>query len=51
MMMSEQLTNKEKQFTVLPNEEDPKKSFAKARQAIAKGLLEIKTTRNHKARK
>jgi len=49
-MMSKPLTNKEKQFTVLPNEEDPKKSFAKAHQAISKALLEVKRTNKTKSK-
>lgn len=49
MMMSEKsITDKEKQFTVLPNEADPKNSLPKASQAINKALAEVKKTRNSK---
>lgn len=48
--MSKPLTDKEKQYTILPNEVDPKKSFAKAHQAISRALSEIKTTRKTKNR-
>lgn len=41
-MMSKSLTSKEKQFTILPNEEDPKESFAKASQAISKHYQKYK---------
>jgi hypothetical protein len=45
-MSNRPLTDKEKQFTVLPNEKDPKKSLGVANQAIIKALAEI-----HKLRK
>jgi hypothetical protein len=41
-MSDKPLTDKEKQFTVLPNEADPKSSYTKAKQAISKALAEIK---------
>jgi DNA-directed RNA polymerase subunit L len=50
-MMNKPLSNKEKQFTILPSEEDPKKSLGKANQAISKALSEIEKTRNNKPRK
>ncbi len=45
-MSDKPLTDKEKQFTVLPNEADPKSSYTKARQAISKALAEVKKTKN-----
>ena len=44
-MSNKPLTNREKQFTVLPNETDPKTSFAVASQAVNKALAEIQRTR------
>ena len=49
-MMNKPLTDKEKQFTILPNEVDPKKSFAKAHQAISRALSDIKTSRKSKSK-
>lgn len=48
-MNKKRLTDSEKQFTILPNEVDPKMSLAKANQAISKALVEIKNTRKIKA--
>ncbi len=45
-MNDKPLTDREKQFTVLPNETDPKKSLAKASQAINKALTDVKKSRN-----
>ena len=48
MMSDKPLTDREKQFTVLPNETDPKNSLAKANQAINKALAEVKKARHLK---
>ncbi|MFS1525620.1 hypothetical protein ACL7TT_16155 [Microbulbifer sp. 2304DJ12-6] len=45
MMSNKPLTDKQKQFTVLPNEADPKSAFTKARQAVSKALAEVKKTK------
>ncbi len=44
-MSEKPITNKEKQFVILPNEADPKNSLLKANQAIHKALADIKKTR------
>jgi len=44
-MTNKPLTNKEKQFTVLPEEIDRKMALAKANQAVIKALGEIKRTK------
>jgi len=49
-MMNKPLTDKEKQFTVLPNEENPKNSFAKAKQAVSKALSEMKENTQRKSK-
>ena len=41
-MTNKPLTDKEKQFAVLPSETDPKNAFLKASVAAAKALAEIK---------
>ena len=48
-MTNKPLTDKEKQFSVLPNEADPKNAFLKANVAAAKALAEIK--KNTKAKR
>jgi len=45
------LTDREKQFTVLPNEADPNMSNVVAAQAVNKVLAEIKRTRKPKAKR
>lgn len=47
-MNDKPLTDKEKQFTVLPNETDPKQALAKASQAVSKALAEMKKTNRPK---
>ena len=44
-------TDKEKQFTVLPDETDPKMAVGKANQAIQKALLDIKKSKRLKGSK
>ena len=41
-MTSNNMSDKEKQFTVLPNEADPKTGLMKAHQAVQKALSEVK---------
>jgi hypothetical protein len=41
-MSNKPLTDKEKQFTVLPNEADPKLAALKARDAVNKALNDVK---------
>lgn len=48
MMSKKTITNKEKQFTILPNEADPNNSLPKASQAINKALAEVTKRRNSK---
>ncbi|QIL91183.1 hypothetical protein GNX18_16410 [Microbulbifer sp. SH-1] len=45
-MNDKPLTDREKQFTVLPEEADPKNALAKANQAVIKALAEIKKTKH-----
>ncbi|MGM8225342.1 hypothetical protein ACSV5M_02080 [Cellvibrio sp. ARAG 10.3] len=40
-MTDKPLTNKEKQFAVLPNETDPGNALVKANNAVVKALAEI----------
>ena len=47
-MTNKPLTDREKQFTVLPEETDPKMALAKANQAVTKALGEIKRTKRPK---
>ena len=48
-MTNKPLTEKEKQFTILPNEADPKTSMAKAHQAVQKALSQVKKTKRPKS--
>ncbi len=50
-MSDKPLTDKEKQFTVLPNETDPKMALGKANQAISKALADVRKTRKGKPSK
>ncbi len=50
-MKNKVLTDKEKQFTVMPNEADPKYSLAKANQAVLKALSDVKKSRKVKTQK
>lgn len=47
-MTDRPLTDKEKQFTALPNEADPKTALAKAHQAVYKALSQVKKTKRPK---
>jgi hypothetical protein len=47
-MSNKPLTDKEKQFTVLPLETDPKSAAIKAQQAILKAMSDIKKTNSNK---
>ena len=44
-MTDRPLTDKEKQFTILPNEVDPKIAQVKAHQAVSKVLSQVKKTK------
>ena len=47
-MTDKPLTDREKQFTVLPNEADPKTALVKAHQAVQKALSQVKKTKRPK---
>ena len=47
-MSNKPLTDKEKQFTILPNEADPKTASVKAHQAVSKALSQVKKTKRPK---
>lgn len=48
MMANKPLTDKEKQFIILPNEADPKNALVKANQAAFKALAEIRKNKRPK---
>ncbi|MET1255267.1 hypothetical protein [Aliikangiella maris] len=47
-MNNRPLTDKEKQFTVLPNETPPERALGVANQAASRALADIKKTRKKK---
>lgn len=47
-MSNRTLTDKEKQFTVLPGEAAPKEALTKAHLAVSKALSQVKKTKSLK---